>query len=57
MIEGMTPKEAAAMLRVSTWTIYEAVRMLELPHFRFGKKIIIDKADLEKWISEKKVGG
>ncbi len=57
MIEGITPREAAKMLKVSPWTIYEAVRMLELPHYRFGKKIIIDKGDLEKWINEKKVGG
>jgi excisionase family DNA binding protein len=44
-------KEVADILGLSTDTVYEMVRCGSLPHIRIGRRILIPRVMLEKWLS------
>ena len=48
----ITVPEAAAMLRISRNFAYELVKRGELPAIRFGKRLIIPRAALEKMLEK-----
>ncbi|MBO8170506.1 MAG: helix-turn-helix domain-containing protein [Bacillaceae bacterium] len=54
MEELLTPEEAAEILKISKYTIYEMVKRGELPATRIGRKIRIDPRDLEMFVQSSK---
>jgi excisionase family DNA binding protein len=46
--------EAAAYLSVVAYTIRNAIWGGQLPYVRCGKRIIVDKADLDRWCESRK---
>ena len=46
-----TVSEVAKILRISKDTAYEAVRRGEIPHMKFGKRIIVPAAALAKLLA------
>ncbi len=55
MKEIITVTECAKYMKCSESFIREATRMKALPHIRVGKKILIDKIELDKWLDSQKV--
>lgn len=47
-------KEAVSYLRglISEWLLRREINNGELPLFGIGKRILIDKAELDRWIEE-----
>jgi len=47
-------KGAVGYLRglVSEWLLRREINNGNLPHFRIGKRILVDKAELDRWIEE-----
>lgn len=50
-------KTAAAYLSLSYWSIRELVLDGVIPHLKFGKKVLIDRRDLDDWIESRKEQG
>ena len=50
-------KTAAAYLSLSYWSIRELVLDGIIPHLKFGKKVLIDRQDLDAWIESQKESG
>ncbi len=50
-------KSAGAYLSLSYWSLRELVLNGEIPHVKFGKKILIDRQDLDAWIERHKEVG
>ncbi len=50
----LTPAEVAEILKISKYTVYEMVKRDELPAYRVGKKIRIDRQDLQDYINKGK---
>ncbi|GAC1609919.1 MAG: hypothetical protein NVS3B26_13830 [Mycobacteriales bacterium] len=48
----MTVAEVAELLGVSEWLVLKQVQQGNLPHKRFGRRIIISRARLIAWIDE-----
>lgn len=46
----LTVNEVAALLDVSTTTIYTMVRLGEIPHSRIRSKIVFHRATIERWL-------
>lgn len=55
MTQGLSVQEVADLLRVSRQYIGNLCNTGKLPNIRLGRRIIIDKADLDKWIESKKI--
>lgn len=47
--EAFTPQEVADQLRIAKNTVYELIRRGELPSYRVGKKMRIDRKDVEAY--------
>lgn len=43
--------EAAALVGVSAWSMYEAIKRGELPARKIGRRIVIPKVQLEAWLA------
>lgn len=43
--------EAATLLGISQWSMYEAIKKNELPHRKIGRRIVIPKIQLEAWLA------
>jgi len=50
-------KAAGAYLSLSYWSLRELILNGEIPHLKFGKKVLIDKEDLDQWITRNKETG
>jgi excisionase family DNA binding protein len=48
----ITVEEAARLLGISRGLAYEMVRVGRIPSIRFGKRLVVPKAALEKMINE-----
>ncbi|MDS0980153.1 helix-turn-helix domain-containing protein [Staphylococcus hominis] len=48
----ITVKEAAEFLRISERYAYKLIKDNKLPHFRLGKKILIEKNSLIKYLHD-----
>lgn len=55
MEESLTAIEVAEMLKITKNTVYELVKRGELPGYKVGKKLRIDKLDVENYINSQKV--
>jgi len=47
-------KTACAYICLSYWSLRELVLNGEIPHLKFGKKVLIDRRDLDDWIERQK---
>jgi excisionase family DNA binding protein len=48
-----TVPEAAALLGISAWSYYEAIKKGELPYRRIGRRVVVPKIQLDAWLSAK----
>lgn len=48
----ITVEEAARLLGISRGLAYEMVRVGRIPSIRFGKRLLVPKAALEKMVNE-----
>lgn len=53
--ESLTAIEVAELLKITKNTVYEMVKRGELPGYKVGKKLRIDKKDVENYINSQKV--
>ena len=51
-----TVKEAASVVGIGRTAAYEAVRTGALPSIRIGRRILIPKAALDRWLSTPRPG-
>ena len=50
-------RDASAYMSLSYWSLRELVLNGEIPHVKFGKKVLIDRKDLDDWIeTHKEIG-
>lgn len=56
MSQSYTVEEVAQLLKVSKLTIYDLIKKDELPIFRVGRQMRIDKNDLQSYIHQHKTG-
>jgi len=54
LARGVTVKEAAAYLSATVPAIRRLISKNELPYTKLGKRFIIDREDLDRWIEGKK---
>jgi excisionase family DNA binding protein len=47
----LTVEEAAGVLRLGRNTVYEAIRRKSLPAIRVGRRILVPKSALQRWLS------
>lgn len=52
--ESLSAVEAAELLKITKNTVYELVKRGEIPSYKVGKKIRIDKLDVEEYINRQK---
>jgi len=52
----LSVKDAATYLGAHLWAIRQMVRNRELPYVQIGRKHLIDKVDLDKFIEKNKIG-
>jgi excisionase family DNA binding protein len=50
-------KTAGVYMSLSYWSLRELVLNGEIPHMKFGKKVLIDRRDLDDWIDRRKEQG
>lgn len=50
MRETIEAREAAEILGVSTWTIYDLARRRVLPHVRVGRRVLFRRTSLLAWL-------
>lgn len=55
MDKSLTAVEVAEILKITKNTVYELVKRGELPGYKVGKKLRIDKEDVENYINSQKV--
>jgi excisionase family DNA binding protein len=48
--------EAAKYLSAHPWALRQMVRKRQIPHVRIGRGYLIDKFDLDSYISKNKIG-
>ena len=53
----LTVKEAAAILRISPSKTYQLIRSNQIPHISMGKRYIIPREPLLKWLASSVKGG
>lgn len=54
--QSYTIEEVAQFLKVSKLTIYDLVKKGDLPVFRVGRQMRVDRADLQAYIQKRKTG-
>ncbi len=52
----LSVKDAATYLGAHMWAIRQMVRNRELPYVQIGRKHLIDKVDLDKFVEKNKIG-
>ena len=51
---SLTPVDVADLLKITKNTVYELIKRGELPSYKIGRKIRIDKEDVENYINNQK---
>lgn len=46
----LTADEVAKLLRISRYSVYEAVRRKELPHVRIGRRILFSEDAIRRFL-------
>jgi excisionase family DNA binding protein len=55
MSDIIKPQEAAKLLGLNIYTLYDYARKKIVPSIRYGRLVRFDKGDLEKWLQKHKV--
>jgi excisionase family DNA binding protein len=50
--ETIVAKEAAAMLGVSEWVVYDWARKKLIPHIKVGKRVLFRRSSILQWLDE-----
>lgn len=50
-------EEVCAYTKLAPQTVYKKTASAEIPHSKRGKRLFFDKAVIDKWILENRVGG
>ena len=50
-------RQVARLLCVSTWVVYKAIRLGDLPVIRWGRRVVIDRADLAAFVEARRDPG
>ena len=53
----LTVQQASKLLRVSTWVLYQAIRLGELPVIRWGRRVVLERDDLATFLQSKRDEG
>jgi excisionase family DNA binding protein len=53
----LTVRQAAGLLCVSPWVLYQAIRFGDLPVIRWGRRVVIDRDDLTTFVEGKRDPG
>ena len=51
---SLTPIEVAEILKITKNTVYELVKRGEIPAYKVGRKLRIDKEDVQNYINSQK---
>ena len=51
---SLTPLEVAELLKITKNTVYELIKRGELPAYKVGRKLRIDKEDIDNYIKSQK---
>ncbi len=51
----LSVEEAAPILGVSVFMVRALIRRRELPHYRVGRRIVLDPDDLERYLRQHRV--
>jgi prophage regulatory protein len=54
---ALRPREAAAALGISERALWALTAAGEVPHIKLGRCVLYQVSALEKWLSEKSIGG
>lgn len=52
----LSVKDAATYLGAHLWAIRQLVRNRELPYVQIGRKYLIDRMDLDRFVERNKIG-
>ena len=52
--QSYTPEELAKILKITRFTVYEMIKRGDLPAYRIGRKVRVEAADLDVYISKSK---
>jgi len=50
--ETIVAREAAEMLGVSEWTVYDWTRKKYIPHIKVGKRVLFRRSSILQWLDE-----
>ena len=53
MRETIEAREAAEIIGLSEWTVYDLARRREIPHIRLGRRVLFRRTTLLSWLSER----
>ena len=53
----LTVREASRVLCISSWLLYQAIRLGELPVIRWGRRVVLDREDLATLVASKRDSG
>ena len=53
---SLNAMEVAQILNITKNTVYEMIKRGELPAYKVGRKIRIDRADIDAYINNQKIG-
>ena len=51
----LSQQDAASYLGISYWTVRDLVFRHELPHVKIGRRILVDRIDLEAYLERSKI--
>ena len=51
----LSQQEAASYLGVSYWTVRDLVFRHDLPHVKIGRRILVDRMDLDAYLDRSKI--
>jgi excisionase family DNA binding protein len=55
--EYLTKREAAAMLKLSPRAFHSRIKSGEIPHVKHGRRVLVTRAGIEKYLKRGQVGG
>jgi excisionase family DNA binding protein len=50
--ETITAEEAAVIIGVSEWTVYDLARRRVLPHIRVGRRVLFRRTSILAWLEQ-----
>jgi excisionase family DNA binding protein len=53
----LTVRQASRVLCISSWPLYQAIRLGELPVIRWGRRVVLDRNDLAAFVESKRDAG